>query len=512
MNEQNEKNIPSENCEDNTAAEAFKPEFNDLVVDIDATADENSDIVEETSNNADTSSADCAADQDRGENFAGSNEPSESKYTDTVVETAQELPNVVDEVESETPNIETFNTNTVDKPKKSKRNRRHTTRALIKESNVALILSAVSVILLVALTALLSLGILPAGNRMVYVGVSTLGPVESASGYASPELLEEFKNSVVIIDVTTATGGGTGSGIILSQDGYIVTNYHVVSGAKKINVAFYNKSEQLSAEVIGYSERDDIAVIKVNATGLRPATFANSENCRTGEIVYAVGAPEGSDFGWSITSGIISEPVREVKIYASDYVLEKKMYLLQTDAAVNPGNSGGPLINVRGEVVGIITLKRSNAAGIGFALPSSGSLELIEAIIEKGNIDGVVSSVSKSRPLIGITGVGLEPGVWYEQTEDGVRVVTEAFAQAHPSLCISTDVAGVYVTSLNPELDASNYLIEGDVITHVNGTEVYVTYDIMDIVNNFDGGDVVKVTFVRDGETYTVDITLGTED
>ncbi len=512
MNEKNEKNNPYENVEKNTSTEAFKPEFNDKVVELDAKSSDNHDKVGEAQEEVRASDVDCEQSADNGNDPALPDSFSENSAHGAVVDNESNLDDYPSKVDNTPINIDKLNASTVEKPKRRRRGRRHTTRALIRESNVAIILSAVSVILLVALTALLSLGILPAGNRMVYVSVSNLGSVESASGYASPELLEEFKNSVVIIDVTTSIGGGTGSGIILSQDGYIVTNYHVISGAKKISVAFYGKSEKLSAEVVGYSERDDIAVIKVDAVGLRPATFANSANCRTGEIVYAVGAPEGSDFGWSVTSGIISEPVREVKIYASDYVLEKKMYLLQTDAAVNPGNSGGPLINVRGEVVGIITLKRSDAAGIGFALPSSGSLELVEAIIEKGNIDGVISSVSKSRPLIGITGVGLEAGVWYEQTSDGVRVVTEAFAQAHPSLCISTEVAGVYVTSLNPKLDASNYLVEGDVITHVNGTEVYITYDIMDVVNSFDGGDTVKVTFVRDGESYTVDITLGTED
>ena len=313
---------------------------------------------------------------------------------------------------------------------------------------------------------------------------------------------------MVIVTVKTKNGGATGSGIVITEDGYIATNYHVVDDAVDISITLYNSKEKIPARLMGYSERDDIAVLKANVDGLRPATFARSESCRVGERVYSVGAPEGEEFGWTVTQGIISNPLREIKIYDNEYILEKKMYLLQTDAAVNPGNSGGPLINARGEVVGIITLKRSDSAGIGFALPSSASLELIDAIIRNGNIDGVTSRISRGRPLIGIVGVGLEADVWYEQTADGVRKVDKEYASLHPDVCIITDVPGVYVTSLNPELDASNHLKVGDVITEVNGEAIYITYDIMDVVNEFNGGDSVTVKYVRGGKTYTAEILL----
>ena len=392
------------------------------------------------------------------------------------------------------------------------RRRRISTKALIRESNLAICLSAISIILLVAIATLLTVGILPVGNRMVYVNVSTLGPVEGQNGSASSELLEKFKKSVVIIEAARAESTGTGSGIIISSDGFIVTNHHVIEGASKIAVTFYGEEKRLIATVVGYSERDDIAVIKVEANDLLPAVFASSADCRIGDRVYAVGAPEGTDFGWTVTSGIISDPLRELKIYASDYVLEKKMYMLQTDTPVNPGNSGGPLINTRGEVVGIVTLKRSDSAGLGFALPSSASLEIIEAIIENGNAAGVVSKISKGRPLIGITGIGLDADVWYELTADGAHTVNDAYAIKHPDRCIKLSTPGVYVTSLSPNLDASNHLVQSDVITHVNGVRVYTTYGIMDIINELDGGDSISVTFVRDGEPSTVSITLGTEE
>lgn len=390
--------------------------------------------------------------------------------------------------------------------------RRYSTKALIKESTVATLLSAFSVILLVTLTILLTLGIIPTDKRVVFVQVSNLGPVGTAVGDASAEVIEDFKNSVVIITVKTATGSAMGSGIIITEDGYIATNCHVVSDADDIKITLYNSDKTVPARLVGYSERDDIAVVKANLEGLRPATFANSEDCRVGDRVYAVGAPESTEFGWTVTQGIISSNLREIKIYGDDYILEKKMYLLQTDAAVNPGNSGGPLINARGEVVGIVTLKRTDSAGMGFALPSSASLELIEAIIKTGSVDGVTSKLSSGRPLIGIVGVGLEADVWYEETDSGVREVDKAYALAHPDTCIITDVAGVYVTSLNPGLDAANHLLPGDVIVSVNGTAVYITYDIMNVINQFNGGDTVTVEYVRDGKNFTAEITLGVEE
>lgn len=484
MNENNENKNLSEDMDEDAAIKAFKTEFCDNA--------EQSIAPDEQSHQT-VANPDLCEEHD----ICGSSEPDNfGEQSDSQKENDDADPSSgAEEI----------------KVKKRRKTRKISTKTLIRESNLALCLSAISIILLAAIAALLTVGILPAGNRMVYVGVSTLGPVETPGGAASAELLEEFKKSVVIIDVTKSQGGGTGSGIVISSDGFIVTNYHVIEGAKKISVTFYGDDQKKFASVIGYSERDDIAVIKVSAEGLSAAVFAKSADCRVGDRVYAVGAPEGSDFGWTITSGIISNPLREIKIYESDHVLDKKMYLLQTDTPVNPGNSGGPLINARGEVVGIITLKRSDAEGLGFALPSTASLEIIDAIIETGNADRVTSGISKGRPLIGITGVGLEEGVWYELTDSGVNQVSSSYAKNHPDTCIKLTVSGIYVTSLTPNLDASNHLLVGDVITRVNNIKVYTIYDVMDVVNEYDGGDTITITFVRDGKTNTANIILGTE-
>ena len=193
----------------------------------------------------------------------------------------------------------------------------------------------------------------------------------------------------------------------------------------------------------------------------------------------------------------------------------KKMNVVQTDASVNQGNSGGPLINARGEVVGIITLKLSGSAGMGFAIPSDGALKDIEAIIKNGNADNVDSGITKGRPLLGITGVGVEGGKWYQNinTEDGdmIKEVTESFAKQNPSSTFYAAKSGVRGSALTKGLDAAGKLAAGDIITSVEGVEVYNIYQVMDVINKHDGGDTVKVEYWRDGKTYSADIILGTQ-
>ena len=210
--------------------------------------------------------------------------------------------------------------------------------------------------------------------------------------------VEQAKRSVVVIEVRTASGGGSGTGIIMTENGYIATNHHVIEDGTRIKVTFYDGSYAY-ADLVGSSEMDDLAVIKVNKSGLPAATFAHSDDCYVGETVYAIGAPGGPEFGWTTTRGIISYKDREVKMYDDDGVLQKKLRLIQTDANVNPGNSGGPLVNVRGEVVGVVSMKLADGyEGIGFAIPSDGAVEILEAIMEHGHANDINSSVSTSVP------------------------------------------------------------------------------------------------------------------
>ena len=232
-----------------------------------------------------------------------------------------------------------------------------------------------------------------------------------------------------------------------------------------------------------------------------------------GERVYAIGSPEGTDYSWTVTQGIISSVNRDLKLYDNDGVLEKKMRVIQTDAAVNPGNSGGPIINSRGEVVGIVTLKLTDSAGMGFALPSDGVLLLVEEIIKSGNADNVTSTIASGRPLMGILCVSVQKGVWYKNTNEGIEQVTESYANANPSTTFYADEDGVYVKSTSQGMDAHGKLQSGDIITAVNGMRMYTIYDVINQINRYRTGETVTVTFYRQGANgsyteHTVEIAL----
>ena len=330
--------------------------------------------------------------------------------------------------------------------------------------------------------------------------------------YAEDEAVtgvELAKRAVVVIEVKTQNGKGTATGIVMTSDGYIATNHHAIDNATKIKVTFYDGTV-LYAEVIGSSAMDDLAVIKVNATGLHTATFAYSENCYVGQTVYAIGTPASSEFAWTTTRGIISYKDREVKIYDDDGTLQKKLRLLQTDANVNPGNSGGPLINAKGEVVGVVSMKLAEGyEGIGFAIPSDGAVEILEAIITYGNADSINSSLSHKRPMLGITGVYLKKETYYLPNESGVEEIpAESVDQYDRSELIYSSVSGIYVMGFAEGMNAATKLQVGDMITAVQGEEFETMYQMMEIINDYYAGDTVTLTVYRDGRYIPVDIVL----
>ena len=322
--------------------------------------------------------------------------------------------------------------------------------------------------------------------------------------------VEQAKRSVVVIEVKTQNGGGSGTGIVMTSDGYIATNHHVIEGATKIKVTFYDGTV-LYAETVGSSEMDDLAVIKVGATGLIPATFAYSEDCYVGQTVYAIGTPAGPDFAWTTTKGIISYKDREVKIYDDvDKTLQKKLRLLQTDANVNPGNSGGPLVNTKGEVLGVVSMKLAEGyEGIGFAIPSDGAVEILEAIMMYGNADSINSSLSHKRPMLGITGVYLEKETYYLPNETGVEMIpadkVELFDRSD---LIYSPVSGIYIMGFAEGMDAATKLRQGDVITAAQGEEIESMNHLMNIIDDYYAGDTVTLTVYRDGRYIPVDIVL----
>lgn len=334
------------------------------------------------------------------------------------------------------------------------------------------------------------------------------GEIIYGNDYADAVNIEKTKHSVVLIEVTTPNGGGSGTGIILSEDGYIATNHHVIEDGTSIRVKFYDGT-YASATLRGSSAVDDLAVIKVERSGLPAATFAKSSDCFVGQTVYAIGNPSGADMAWTTTKGCISYVDRELKIYHDDGTLEKKLKMIQTDAMVNPGNSGGPLVNVRGEVVGIVSMKLADGyEGIGFAIPSDGAAEILNAIIKDGNADNVNSNVSYDRPVIGIVGVYMEGGRHYVFEEDRIVEVSESYAQENPDEVISPGASGIYVRSLTEGTDAAVKLKAGDIITAINGVEATDMNVLMNEINEHYAGDDVTVTYYRNGLYTDVTITL----
>jgi serine protease Do len=379
---------------------------------------------------------------------------------------------------------------------------------------VSCILSACSILLLLAFAGAIFLGLIPiGGNGTANVGVSNLGQTQAGTE-ASPDLLEASLKSVVLVQARNDTSISTGTGVIISENGYVVTNHHVIEGMDKVTVQLYGEDIAIEAAVIGFHADDDVAVLKIDRDGLRAAPFARSDDVRYGEKVYAIGNPEGAEFSWSITEGIVSCPKRQLMFYDAEGILEKKMNVVQTDAAVNHGNSGGPIINVRGEIVGIVTLKRTDSAGMGFALPADGVLIDVTAIIETGSAAHVSSGIYMPRPLLGITGVGVKGETYYRNVvQDGqsmIEEVDEDFAKANPKNTFYAPVTGVHVSAVSAGSDSARYLRVNDVITEVNGKPVVTIYDIMDIVNEFNGGDQVSITYYRNGEYKTVKVTLKT--
>ena len=386
-------------------------------------------------------------------------------------------------------------------------------------SMLAAVLSSASLLFLCALMLFITVATAMNDQReVIYLQVSGYNPQQSYND--DSEMLEEFMDSVVVITAEKKSGSGGGTGVVISENGYIVTNYHVVQNTTAVYVRLYSGSGSYKATVIGYSEADDIAVIKIEKNGLRPATFVkDSTECRLGERVYAIGAPEGSDYAFTPTSGIISAVNRELKIYdETTKDLDKKMRVIQTDTPVNHGNSGGPLINSRGEVVCIVTIKiesyiQKNGElkvidGLGFALPSDGVLPLIEAIIETGTADGVKSTISSGRPVIGINSSDVKRGKWYKLADKKLESITAEQAAQDPDNSFNAKEDGICVTSTSAGSGADGKLLPGDVITAINGQRVYTVRQLTACINELHGGDQVEITCYRDGKEQTVTITL----
>ncbi len=268
---------------------------------------------------------------------------------------------------------------------------------------------------------------------------------------------------------------GAGSGVIMSSDGYILTCAHVISGASNIIVTIDNID--YTANLIGEDAESDIAVIKIAANGLTPAVMADSDTLAVGEEVVAVGNPLG-ELGGTVTNGIVSALNRDV------VVDNNPMSLIQTNASVSPGNSGGGLFNMAGELIGIVNAKSADAdaEGLGFAIPVNKALEVARQLIETGYVSG--------RPALGVTVLQItdaETAAYYGVTNFGVYI-------ADVTKGGGADKAGLQV---------------GDRIISINGNEVSASTDLTDVISECAVGDVVTLNIARSGQILTVDVTLG---
>ena len=274
-----------------------------------------------------------------------------------------------------------------------------------------------------------------------------------------------------------------GSGVIISEDGYILTNNHVVdtsstssfynvSEANKVTVHLYNDDTEYEGIIIGTDELTDLAVIKIDKTGLTPAVLGNSDNSKVGEFVMAVGNPLSLQS--SISAGIISAVNRKV---TSD---GKNFTLIQTDTAINSGNSGGALVNSNGEVIGINTLKLSGSGieGIGFAIPINSAKPIAEQLIQYNKV---------KRPYIGISG----------------RDINEQLASAYNL------VEGVYILSINEFSPAEKSGLKiGDIVTEINGKKITTNFELNDLKNSYSIGDTITIKIYRNNEYKDIILTL----
>ena len=291
------------------------------------------------------------------------------------------------------------------------------------------------------------------------VGITTSAQVTNAWGY-------------------TSSRSAAGSGFIITEDGYILTNYHVIEDSDSVKVATYS-GESYEAEIIGYDESNDIAVLKIEAQGLQAVRIGNSDELRVGEEVLAIGNPLG-ELTFSLTKGIVSALNRDVTIESGI-----SMKLIQTDCAINSGNSGGALFNTKGEVIGITNAKYSSSSSgtsvdnIGFAIPINTLVKIYNSIIENGYI---------LKPYIGISG---------QDVSEDVKQITGL-----------TGGARVVVVEEDTPAEKAG-LQTGDVIISADGKNIETFSDLADLISASEPGDQIVFTVYRQGQTLDITIEIG---
>ncbi|MBQ9098446.1 MAG: trypsin-like peptidase domain-containing protein [Clostridia bacterium] len=337
-------------------------------------------------------------------------------------------------------------------------------------------------------------------ERVIYVRQD-----DGTSGLLTPnEAADKVKKSTVTIVVTTANSTGHGSGFVYTADGYIITNHHVIESAVSVQVVLPD-GRTVDATVRGSNAAADVAVLKVEADGLVPAELGKSMDLLVGDDVVAVGTPAKLDYAGTSTFGKVSATNRLIPLTDTTGTVAKKMTLIQTDTSVNPGNSGGPLADMYGRVVGVVVMKVTSYDDIGFALPIDGVKIIADAIIQKGSFDGV-NPIAEGRSLLGLTGHGGEAGKWYSDIPDpitGAMISSDTALEGYHHMAC----AGIYVTEVNGG-NAVGKMQAGDIICKANGLNMRDVTDLIEEVNRHHVGESVILTVWRNGETIEVSIVL----
>ena len=300
-----------------------------------------------------------------------------------------------------------------------------------------------------------------------------------------PDIVEKNTPSVVGIQCVATNGVFMGTGIIMSEDGYILTNAHVVENARSVSVklpsSYADSSDDsedaltFDAKIIGKDSQSDIAVLKINKTGLTKAEFGKSSDVKVGEVAIVIGNPLSMELANSVTAGIISSLNRTITIE------DRTMNYMQTDASINSGNSGGPLINAYGQVIGIASaaVTKSYGEGIGFAIPIDEAIPIIEDLIQNGRVTG--------RPTLGVSGENISDIYSkYYDIPKGFRVKTVNADSA-------AQEAGIKVN---------------DIIIGIDGKLIESIEEFNSIKNTHKAGETVKISVYRDREIIDIDVTL----
>ena len=311
--------------------------------------------------------------------------------------------------------------------------------------------------------------------------------VPAQDNLSTADVSDMLKPSTVLIYTQGTSKYGYGTGFFIRSDGYIATNYHLLVDAEICSVTLYSGKE-FPAKIVGYSEVHDLAILKIDGDNYPVVAIGDSSKLREGDIAIAIGHPSGIDAPWSTTQGVVSALDRRITITKESYIAEASM--IQTDAALNPGNSGGPLCNDRGEVIGIVTRKLNDTEGISFAIPINGAMEILNAILKDGNAFNVQSSMTRVRPKIGITGGTVQIGDTY--TYQNKQYVAEK--------------NGVLISSVDPTGVAKDLLFVCDIIIAFNGQPVTDMNVFTELLYQQGLGSNATVTVWRDGREVTVSL------